>query len=128
MRSQRRRRGTATLDERGAGTILTAAATVVVSIAGCLLILAGGLLIQLQQTQNAADLAALAGAAAQSQGQDACAAVRAAAQRNSVQVVSCQLLQAPGSFVVAVQVERRLQPNLLLSEVRSVREAAAGTS
>ncbi|PIE21028.1 MAG: hypothetical protein CSA64_03930 [Arachnia propionica] len=128
MRAMLPIRRAATADEAGAGTLLSAAAAVIIVMCGGLLLLAGGLLTQLQQTQNAADLTALAGAAALAEGNDACSAARAAAQHNSAELVACQVHQAPGSFVVAVRVERRLPPNRLLADVRLVRAATAGTT
>lgn len=81
---------TARRAERGSGTVLVATFVGLVVTAALALAVLGGLLVRQRELESAADLAALAGAAAAQQGQDGCARARLAARRNGVALVSCQ--------------------------------------
>ncbi len=91
--------------ERGAGTVLVLGiAAVVITLALALAALGAA-----QQTrgiaQSAADLGALAGAAALQQGRDPCETAREAVARNHAELASC----APeGDGVVGLSVTKRL--------------------
>ncbi len=87
-RPSRRDRGD---DERGAATILTVAMSGVVLLLGVALSAVAGLVVAHRQAQSAADLAALAGAAAVAQGGDGCAAAAGIATANGADQTSCQV-------------------------------------
>lgn len=82
---------------------------------------------QVSAAQNAADLAALAGAGAQAGGADACAAASGAADRNGTRLLECRLLGDEWSFVVEVRVGRELRPRFPGAPKDIAREASAGT-
>lgn len=114
-------------NERGVGTVLTAgicAALLVVAWTAALLV---GWLAQISATQDAADLAALAGAGARSQGVDACEAAGQAAHRNGADLVRCRVEGDQWSFVVEVSVGRPLRPVLPGGPASVERVATAGS-
>jgi secretion/DNA translocation related TadE-like protein len=81
----------------------------VVALTGLLALIAGGLaagvslVVTHRQAQNAADLAALAGAAAQQSGESGCGRAAEAAQRNGAELAGCTV---EGSGVVRVTVSK----------------------
>lgn len=114
-------------DERGAGTVLTAGVAMVlltVATAACVL---AGWLAQVTATQDAADLAALAGASAMAEGLDACEAADGAARANGATITRCRAEGDRRSFVLEVRVRAPLQPTLPGLPEEVVREAFAGT-
>lgn len=114
--------------ERGSGTVLTA------GIAFALMAVAVGAWIvvawlgQAARAQDAADLAALAGAGALAQALDPCPAAVTAAQRNEATLVGCEVKGDSRAFVVEVRVRVALTPTLPAGPREVVRRAAAGTS
>lgn len=90
--------------ERGSGTLLMTVAVVLLGVGGAIALLVGGALAAVQQLQSAADLVALSAAAAQADGEDACAAARPIAQANRVELRQCQVAGDLLDFVVTVTV------------------------
>lgn len=113
-------------DERGAGSALTAGVIVCLVCAAAVAVWVSGWLGSAQQASSAADLAALAGAAAYSQGSDACAAARQVASHNHARVERCTVLGGPASFTVRVAVSTQLRPALAGGPQRVERESVAG--
>ena len=109
------------------------AAPVVVVLAGLLLVVTllggflGRLLVDQRRAASAADLAALAGAAAAQRGADPCGAARDTARRNDAELVTCSVT---GARVVVVRTAvASAVPGGLLGPSREVRvesEARAG--
>jgi secretion/DNA translocation related TadE-like protein len=103
----RRVRGAATegrRDETGAGTVLAVAmigllVTVTVATSGAVGLVAGH-----RRAQAAADLAALAGAAALQDGGDACSRAGTVAERNGASLRRCRVEEWNVSLVVASSV------------------------
>lgn len=91
-------------DERGQALLVSA--LVVLALAGlaAVLLLAGAVRAEGERVRGAADLAALAGARAQERASDACAAARAAATLNEVDMVGCRVSGDEVEFVVSVEV------------------------
>jgi secretion/DNA translocation related TadE-like protein len=77
-------------DERGSGAVLGSAVIVVIVTATVMVAVLCGVLVQQRRLESAADLAALAGAAAVQDGEDGCAAAHLAARRNGARLASCQ--------------------------------------
>lgn len=114
-------------DERGGGTILTlalclgllavaTAAAVVVNWVGTA-----------RAAQNAADLAALAGAAARAEGADACRAAAHAAEENAGHLITCRVAGDWHAFAVHVAVAKELSPVVPGMPAEVAKGATAGT-
>jgi secretion/DNA translocation related TadE-like protein len=114
------------LDERGLATPVVVVLTgmlVVVSLLGASL---GRLLVDQRRAASAADLAALAGAAAVQRGSDPCGAASDAASRNDAELVACDVI---GEQVVVRATVVSSVPARLLGRSRPVSleaEARAG--
>ncbi len=78
-------------EERGAAALLAVAMTGVLMFVSSALGLASGLFVAHRRAQAAADLAALAGAAAAARGQPACVATDEVARRNGARVEECSV-------------------------------------
>jgi secretion/DNA translocation related TadE-like protein len=91
-------------DQRGSGTVLMAAVMAVVVALGAVATVVAGYLVGHHRARSAADLAALSGAAAYAQGEDACAEARRTARRNGARVARCDQVGDPVDFVVTVRV------------------------
>ena len=113
--------------ERGVGTVLTAAlALVLVSMTwGTCMVL--GWWLQVSKAQDAADLAALAGASAMTRAEDPCSAAAFAAQHNDGVLSGCVARAEGSSFVVEVRVTAKLHPVIPGGQATVQRTAAAGT-
>ena len=92
-------------DQRGAATVLVMPFVGVLALVTVVLAFQGGVLVTQRRVQAAADLAALAGAAALQRGDDGCAAASAVAGRNGARLSGCQVSGTAGRDVV-VTVER----------------------
>jgi secretion/DNA translocation related TadE-like protein len=77
--------------EAGAATVLVVAMASVVLLVGCATAAVGGLLHARRAAESAADLAALAGAAAVQQGRDGCAAATGVVRANGAEVLACRV-------------------------------------
>ena len=107
--------------ERGAATVLVVAVLGLLLLVGAALGVVGAMVKAHRVAQAAADLAALAGASALADGQDACAAATRVATANGATVVSC----APDGLEVRVTVEAT-GPRWLGQSADLVAEARAG--
>ncbi len=95
--------------QHGSGTLLIAAAVLVMMVfAGVGLVLAGYLAAQ-HAAAGAADLSALSGAAAYVRGEDACAAAGRVARANGVVLKVCAVSGDSFDFVVRTTVTRHLR-------------------
>ena len=91
--------------QRGSASILVAGLMgVVVLLGGSALVVAGYAVAQ-HRARAAADLAAVSGAAAFLQGQDACTRAREAARDNGARVLQCNQVGDQIDYVVSVRVE-----------------------
>lgn len=95
--------------ERGQTTLLACVLVLVIAFLGGLLVLAGTARAVGERARGAADLAALAGARAQGENADACAAARSSAGLNGVEVTSCRVTGDEVEFVVSVEVRAALR-------------------
>lgn len=114
-------------DERGAGSALTAGLIVCVAFAAWVGVWVVAWLGCARQASHAADLAALAGAAAYVEGSNACEAAHDAARRNQSRVERCVVEGDPASFVVRVAVSAELRPAITGGPRRVERDAVAGS-
>lgn len=92
-------------DQRGAATVLVMPFVGVLALVTVVLAFQGGVLVTQRRVQAAADLAALAGAAALQHDDDGCAAAAAVADRNGSRLTGCQV-SGPAGRDVVVTVER----------------------
>lgn len=114
-------------DEHGAGTVLTAGlAMVLLSVATAACILTTWV-AQAVATQDAADLAALAGAAAMAEGLDACDVAAGTAEANDAMLTTCEVQGDQRAFVLEVRVRASLHPDVPGFPEEVVRTATAGT-
>lgn len=96
-------------DERGSATLLATLAVVVIALVAGLLVLAGVARATGERVRGAADLAALAGARAQGENADACAAARGSAALNSTEVTACRVAGDEVELVVTVELRGALR-------------------
>lgn len=90
-------------DERGYATVVSLGIILaLVSLAGVILV-AAGMMVATHRAQMAADLSAVAGAWAHSQGQDGCSTARQAAGLNDAVLRDCQV--QGGDVMVAAVVD-----------------------
>lgn len=93
-------------DERGAGSVLIVILMAfLVMVATAAMVVAGWVGAQ-RKAQEAADLAALAGAAAYQSGAEPCEAAESAARNNGSELTACEFRGHAESFVIEVKVER----------------------
>jgi secretion/DNA translocation related TadE-like protein len=105
-----------------------------VGVMGVLLMLSlmaicvAGYLVAVHHARNAADLAALSGAARYAAGADACQAARHNADTNGARVTSCGQVGDLVDFVITVQVEVTVRTGVigLPTTVKAVAYAGAG--
>ena len=115
-------------DQRGsAGVLITTAMSVVLLIAFSLSATFIAWFSAARQAEQAAELAALAGASASVQGQDPCGAAAHVAQRNGLAVSGCDVRGGGNHVVVEVTVEAPLEPRLPGTPLTFHRSATAGT-
>ena len=93
-------------DQRGNATLLVTVAVLVVVGIAALLLVGGVARATGERVRGAADLAALAGARAQADNADACAAARSSATANGAEVVACRVSGDEVEFGVTVEVRR----------------------
>ena len=86
MRSGARR---VAVDERGSASVLAVVLVGALSVAAVLVAAVGAVVADQRRVASAADLAALAGAAAVQSGRDGCASAGAVAHRNAARLASC---------------------------------------
>lgn len=107
--------------ERGAASLLVVTCVVLLLVIGSALGVVAALVRSHRSAQSAADLAALAGAAAWQRGDDACGAAAALARANAAEVVGCHLVG--DDVIVAVKV---LGPRWLGQTADLTAQARAG--
>lgn len=88
------------VDQDGAATVIGVALCGLIVVVTMLVVGVVGLVATHRRAQAAADLAALAGAAAAQEGRDACMQAREVAQRNRARLTRC--VAAEGDVVVEV--------------------------
>lgn len=112
-------RGSRSRDERGVATV------VAIGLVGVLVLVAGAcaavtvLVLSHRRAQVAADLAALAGAAALQRGADPCAAAATIAQRQDARLSRCDVDGADVVVVTGVRVVRALGGTELPARARA---------
>ena len=107
--------------ERGQGVVLALPLVGVLVTVTVMLAVLGSVVVAQRRAQSAADLAALAGGAADQRGHDACAAAAGLARRNGAVLEACRVLDG------AVSVRAVLEVSGLLGRSVTVRaEARAG--
>ena len=116
-------RGREGREETGTATVLVLPLVGVLATVTLLVAVVAGALVAVRRAQSAADLAALAGAAAAARGHDACEAARRVAAHNGVRVEACQEV---GSDVLLRVVSRG--PTLMGRTVTVREQARAGPS
>ncbi|HML49890.1 MAG TPA: hypothetical protein PKD84_00575 [Propionicimonas sp.] len=94
--------------QRGAGTLMVAVVVAVLMLITGVGALAAVVALAQRDADQAADLAALSGAAAFAAGQEACPAARQIAASNGVEVRGCRVVGDLLDFVVTVEVQRRV--------------------
>lgn len=92
--------------ERGSGTVLASAVLLVVLALGAALLVYAGYLITAHRAAQAADVVALSGARAMSDGEDPCSAAERSARANAVVLAECRVSGDDLDFAVTVTVER----------------------
>lgn len=110
-------------DECGSGTGLTLAVVAVLALVTSVVALVGWGALDAQRLRSAADLSALAGARAVSEGGDGCAAAERTARLNEVSLGRCRVDGDAVTFVVSVTVRADL--GLRLPGVPRTQEARA---
>ncbi len=88
--------------ERGAGSLLVVTCVALLLVIGSALGVVAALVRTHRSAQSAADLAALAGAAARQRGEDGCGVAAELAVANAAELVGCHLIG--DDVVVAVEV------------------------
>lgn len=92
--------------ERGAGTILVVVLIAILVIAATAAMVVVGWFGAGRKAQEAADLAALAGAGAYQSGGEPCEAAKSAADKNGAELTACEFRGHEASFVIEVTVKR----------------------
>ena len=108
--------------QRGSATVMAVVLLVVLGLAGALAGGLGGLLVAKRRAGAAADLAALAGAAAVQRGDPGCPAAAAIAAGNHARLVACHGQGAVLEVAVAVPVHSLVG----ITEVRDQARAGPG--
>lgn len=97
-------------DERGSGTMLMVGAMIVITVLAFVGTTVAGYAVAVHQARAAADLAALSGAVARSDGTDGCAAAKAIARANRATMTDCDVVGDQLDFVITVQVRQDVPP------------------
>lgn len=112
-------------NQRGSGTVMTAAVVLVAALLTGLLAVIAGYLAALDRARGAADLVAVSAAIAQDQGRPGCQAAKEIAARNAVRLITCRIDGDSIDFVASVKVALKVAgPRQLSAEV--VAKAHAG--
>jgi secretion/DNA translocation related TadE-like protein len=107
-------------DERGAATVLAVSFLGVLLLVGGALAVVGGMVVAHRTAQSAADLAALAGAGAISDGAEPCRAAAGMAAANGARLLSCSVTSREVTVEVTVPGPRWLgQPHDLTARARA---------
>jgi secretion/DNA translocation related TadE-like protein len=112
--------------ERGSASVLmTGIVGVVVALSSAALLIAG-YAVGYHRARSAADLSALAGAAAFQQRRDACAQARQTARQNGARVERCDLVGDAIDFVITVRVSVTTRTRTPQLPTKVAAEAHAG--
>jgi secretion/DNA translocation related TadE-like protein len=114
--------------DRGSASVLLAAVMGVVVVLAGVAVLVAGYEVAQRRARAAADLAAVSAAAAQAEGQDACAQARRTARDNGATVLRCSTVGDPVEYVVSVRVAVGVRSTLRGLPSRVVAEAHAGSA
>jgi secretion/DNA translocation related TadE-like protein len=107
-------------EERGAATVLAVSLLGVLLLVGCALAVVGAMVVAHRTAQSAADLAALAGAGAITDGADPCPAAARVATANDARLEDCAVTAREITVVVTVAGPRWLgQPHDLTARARA---------
>jgi secretion/DNA translocation related TadE-like protein len=107
-------------DDRGAATVLAVSFLGVLLLVGGALAVVGAMVVAHRTAQSAADLAALAGARALTDGADPCPAAAGLAADNGARLVSCSVVALEVTVEVTVPGPRWLgQPHDLTARARA---------
>lgn len=118
----------ATGNERGsAGALMVTGMCLALLVAFTFAMVLVAWLAAARQAEQAAELAALAGASASVQGGQACAAAQESARRNGVAVHECLVRGGGRHVIVEITVEAPLEPALPGAPPSFRRSATAGT-
>lgn len=109
------------LSERGSATVFVVIALALMLFAGSTVGAVGGIVVAHRRAQSAADLAALAGAAALGTAADPCAQARVVAEANAASLDACERSGADLTVVISVDC-----PRLIRWIGRSAAKARAG--
>lgn len=114
-------------DERGVGTVLVAGICLGLVMVAATVALIVGWLARAEQAQSSADLTALAAAAAEADGGDACAEAEKVADENGGRLTGCEVRGERPRFVVEVTVVLPLLEGRGFNPGEVERSATAGT-
>jgi len=114
-------------DERGMGTVLVAGVCLGLVMVAATVALIVGWLARAERAQDAADLTALAAAAVEADGGDACAEASKVASENGGRLAGCEVRGQRPRFVVEVTVTLPLLEGRGFNPADVERSATAGT-
>ena len=114
-------------DERGMGTVLVAGVCLGLVMVAATVALIVGWLARAERAQDAADLTALAAAAVEADGGDACAEASKVASENGGRLAGCEVRGQRPRFVVEVTVALPLLEGRGFNPADVERNATAGT-
>ena len=114
-------------DERGMGTVLVAGVCLGLVMVAATVALIVGWLARAERAQDAADLTALAAAAVEADGGDACAEASRVASENGGRLADCEVRGQRPRFVVEVTVALPLLEGRGFNPADVERSATAGT-
>ena len=114
-------------DERGMGTVLVAGVCLGLVMVAATVALIVGWLARAERAQDAADLTALAAAAVEADGGDACAEASRVASENGGRLAGCEVRGQRPRFVVEVTVALPLLEGRGFNPADVERSATAGT-
>ena len=114
-------------DERGMGTVLIAGVCLGLVMVAATVALIVGWLARAERAQDAADLTALAAAAVEADGGDACAEASKVASENGGRLAGCEVRGQRPRFVVEVTVALPLLEGRGFNPADVERSATAGT-
>lgn len=112
--------------DRGSGTVATVAVLMMLVVTAAVGVWMSGWIGCVHQARNVADLSAVAAAQAHQLGGDGCAVARATAELNRAQLSECGVTIGAGEFIVDVQVEVELRPQVRGGPTRVTEQARAG--
>ncbi|MFC7623248.1 Rv3654c family TadE-like protein [Microlunatus sp. GCM10028923] len=97
-------------DERGSGTMLMVGVMIVITVLAFVGTCVAGYAVAVHQARAAADLAALSGAVARTDGGDGCATATSIARANRTTMTTCDVVGDQLDFVITIQVRRDVPP------------------